>query len=443
MVRILVLLLWITAAAAFAQDGFVVFHSDPPGARILNLQNEFVGSAGDRIPLSSLGSKDSERITLYFQLPGYHPKEESLMLGQLRAGVYPSTGSVTLSAATFWGPLLSFAKRFWWLSLLAIPFLQKGYKVVKRQRELDKIDRSLPSDNKWPRLVGPWRIKEKLGAGGMATVLLAVPDENLSAEEAVAIKLMREEISGDENFRKRFMREVKVCKDLNHPGIVKVVDYGSTDEGLLYMAMEFVRGTTLTELIPGNGMQLPDLAKHARAIGDALQYAHDKTVVHRDLKPDNIMVTNKGRLVLMDFGLARSNDVTAITVAGSAMGTPAYMAPEQIMGSDPVPETDQYALGIIFYEMATGRRPFDSSNVIQQQLMERPRPPHVVREDLSEELSAVILKALEKKAHQRWANVAELVDELLKAIASAPHDASERLARRRLSDETPTEVTTT
>jgi len=442
MVRFLTLFLWLTAYA-WAQDGFVVFRSDPPGAKVsvlLGAQPTYLGRAGDRIPVSSVGSKDSERVSLYFELPGYHAKEESVMVGQLRAGTYPSSGAVTLSASTFWGPLLAFAKRFWWLSLLLIPLLQKGYTVLKRQRELEKIDRSLPSDNRWPRLVGPWRIKEKLGAGGMATVLLAVPDENLSQEDSVAIKLMREEICEDENFRKRFIREVKVCKDLNHPGIVKVVDYGTTTEGLLYMAMEFVRGTTLTELIPEGGMPLADLTRYARSIGEALHYAHTKTVVHRDLKPDNIMVTHKGRLVLMDFGLARSNDVTALTVAGSAMGTPAYMAPEQVMGSDPVPETDQYAFGIILYEMAVGKRPFDSANVIQQQLMERPKPPHLVREDLPEGVSTVILKALEKKTHQRWADVLELVDALEQAVQGAPEEASERIARKRLSDETPTEV---
>lgn len=274
-------------------------------------------------------------------------------------------------------------------------------------------------------LIGGWRLVDRLGAGGMATVYKGVPDESLDEKEAVAIKVMQEAISQDPEFRKRFEREVRVCKGLQHRNIVRVDDFGD-HEGLLYLAMEFVPGTTLTEKVPKmEGLPPEQAMKYLAPIMDALEYAHEKTVVHRDLKPDNVMVTDTGRVVLMDLGLARSQDVSAVTQTGNAMGTPAYMPPEQITGAPPAPSADQYSLGVMMYEMMTGHRPFvgdDPMAVLFAHIQQSPPAPRQYRPDLPEAVEKVILRTLAKEPAYRFPSVADLRRNLENAVAGRPID---------------------
>ena len=252
----------------------------------------------------------------------------------------------------------------------------------------------------------------------MATVYLAAPAHTAGEKDMVAIKVIRPD-QDTEEYRSRFEREIQVSARLNHPHIVRVIDWGEYDSKL-YLMMEFVKGKPLNQFIPREGLPLAQALKYILPVADALIHAHTLGVVHRDLKPENVMVTDKGVVKLMDFGLARNRTVKTVTLTGMAMGTPTYMPPEQIMvkaSRDSLePRSDQYSLAIMIYELLCGHGPFQSDDPMKLIMAHLPQTPPPITEVIavhSDHLALTLLRALEKEPEKRFPTLAEFKSALL------------------------------
>ncbi len=252
--------------------------------------------------------------------------------------------------------------------------------------------------------LGRYHIIEPLGQGGMASVYKAY---DTTLERYIAIKIIRTDVTGadDSGFLLRFRREAKALAQLDHPYILKVLDYGE-QEGTPYLVMPFEPGGTLKERL-GQPIPYQEAAAVLAPIARALEYAHQLKIVHRDVKPANILMGQSGTPLLSDFGIAKilePGEATQLTATGVGIGTPDYMAPEQWMGNSS-PQTDIYSLGVVFYEMVTGRRPFTADTpaaVLIKHLQDPlPRPKSFVA-DLPEAVEQVLFKALAKEAGERF-----------------------------------------
>jgi tRNA A-37 threonylcarbamoyl transferase component Bud32 len=307
-------------------------------------------------------------------------------------------------------------------ALILLPLWRKRQSEVENHRRLQALMTTIDVtlDPFVGKKFGNYLIVGKLGQGGMATVYRAVPP-SLDEKEAVALKLIRGEEASSKEFRARFIREIDVCSKLQHPSVVKVMDSGEQD-GALYLVMELVHGHTLRSRLVRGGMPLREAARYIKPIFSAVHYAHTQRVVHRDLKPDNIMVTGSGRIVVMDFGLARRHDFETVTVSGGILGTPAYMAPEQIQGGGLQASIDQYALGVMVFEMLTGETPFsgthDPVQLILKHIGTAPDSMRKLRPKLTPELDAAVLKMLAKDPADRYPDVGAACEVLLKHLTS-------------------------
>jgi eukaryotic-like serine/threonine-protein kinase len=250
-------------------------------------------------------------------------------------------------------------------------------------------------------------IERKLGSGGMADVYLA---EDQELGRRVALKLLDDRHASDEQFVERFRREAQSAAGLNHPSIVSIFDRGYA-EGTYYIAMEYLDGRTLKELLVKNGpTPVPIAIDYARQILGALAFAHRNGIVHRDIKPHNIVVGGDGRLKVTDFGIARSG-ASQMTEAGSIVGTAQYLSPEQARGAPVDPRSDIYSLGIVLYEMLTGKVPFTGDTPVEiamKHLSQVPEPPSELRPDIPHDLDAVVMRALAKDPEQRYATAEEM-----------------------------------
>ncbi|MGH3025003.1 MAG: Stk1 family PASTA domain-containing Ser/Thr kinase, partial [Gaiellaceae bacterium] len=250
-------------------------------------------------------------------------------------------------------------------------------------------------------------IKRKLGSGGMADVYLA---EDQELGRRVALKLLDDRHASDEQFVERFRREAQSAAGLNHPNIVSIFDRGRA-EGTYYIAMEYLDGRTLKELLVRNGpTPIPIAIDYARQILGALSFAHRNGIVHRDIKPHNIIVGGDGRLKVTDFGIARSG-TSQMTEAGSIVGTAQYLSPEQARGAPVDPRSDLYSLGIVLYEMLTGKVPFTGDTPVEiamKHLSQVPSPPSELREGVPHDLDAVVMRALAKDPDQRYGSAEEM-----------------------------------
>jgi serine/threonine-protein kinase len=250
-------------------------------------------------------------------------------------------------------------------------------------------------------------IVRKLGSGGMADVYLA---EDKELGRRVALKLLNERHANDQQFVERFRREAQSAAGLNHPNIVSIFDRGQA-EGTYYIAMEYLDGRTLKELLVRNGpTPVPIAIAYARQILGALAFAHRNGIVHRDIKPHNIVVRQDGRLKVTDFGIARSG-TSQMTEAGSIVGTAQYLSPEQARGAPVDARSDLYSLGIVMYEMLTGNVPFTGDAPVEVAMKLQtaiPEPPSTLRPDLPHDLDAVVMRALAKDPEQRYGSAEEM-----------------------------------
>jgi len=267
---------------------------------------------------------------------------------------------------------------------------------------------------------GPYEIQSPLGAGGMGEVYRAT-DTKLGRD--VALKVLPGEMAQDPERLARFRREAKALAQLDHPNIVTIYSVEECD-GIHFLTMQLVEGLPLDRVIPQGGLPFEQIVEIASALGDALAAAHDKGIVHRDLKPANVMVSNEGRVKVLDFGLAKDvgasdpADATLTsdhrTQAGMVMGTPAYMSPEQTSGRPLDHRTDIFSLGVLLHEMATGRRPFDGSSsaeLVSAILRDNPPPVTDARPDLPSDLARIVRRCLEKDPRHRLQTARDVSNE--------------------------------
>lgn len=265
--------------------------------------------------------------------------------------------------------------------------------------------------------LGQYQIVEQIGQGGMATVYKAFQP---SINRYVAVKILPSQYALDPNFVKRFEHEAKAIAALEHPHILPVYDFG-TQDGLTYMVMRYVPEGTLSNLM-GKPIPYEWVVRLIGAMARALDYAHKQGVVHRDIKPSNILIDKNGEALLTDFGIAKMMETTGatqLTGAGSVLGTPAYMSPEQAKGQAVDGRSDIYSLGVVLYELLTGQQPFRADTplaVVLKHVSEPLAPPRAVKADVPEPLERVVLKAMSKEPAQRYQSAGEMEQALYGAL---------------------------
>jgi len=261
---------------------------------------------------------------------------------------------------------------------------------------------------------GRYRVLRRLGSGGMADVYL-VEDQQLGRR--VALKLLYHRLAEDQQFVERFRREASSAASLQHPSIVGIFDRGEWD-GTYYIAMEYVEGRTLKDIVRERGPAPPEAAVDVvLQILRAARFAHQRGVVHRDIKPQNVLIDEEGRIKVADFGIARAG-ASDMTETGSVMGTAQYLSPEQAQGRPVDARSDLYSIGIVLYEMLTGRVPFDAESpvtVALKQVSEAPMLPREIDPAIPPALEGVVLRALEKDPARRFADADEFIEALHRA----------------------------
>ena len=276
-----------------------------------------------------------------------------------------------------------------------------------------------PMSPKGAPRIGPYQVVRQLGAGSMGIVYLA-EDSRLGRQ--VALKVLPREFASNNERRRRFLREARAASRISHPNVAHVYEVGE-HEGVVFLVLELVDGDTLSSMLSEEQMTAARIVQIATEIADALDAAHQEGVIHRDLKPGNIMITRRGRVKLLDFGLAKLRRVSGeeasgpstLTASGLVVGTVEYMSPEQALGHEIDERSDLFSLGSVLYEMATGVQPFRGANklrVVSQILNLRPEAISRLNRAIPADLERIILKCLEKDPVRRYQSSRELLADL-------------------------------
>ena len=268
------------------------------------------------------------------------------------------------------------------------------------------------------RVLGNYHILEQVGRGGMASVFKAL---DLAHEQTVAVKVLSPQLALEPNFKVRFEREAQVLRGLKHPNIMPILDYGE-ESGLAYIVMPYMKVGTLSNRLNEGNLTLEGSARIIGQIASALQHAHEAGVIHRDVKPSNILIDEDGDAWLSDFGFAHVHDATMSLTGSALIGTPAYISPEQVSGRPVSPLSDQYSLAIVVYHLSTGSLPYDAETPMAIALSHVTSPlprPRLINPNVSRSVEAVLLKALAKDASHRFATIADFNHAFQKEIALA------------------------
>lgn len=281
---------------------------------------------------------------------------------------------------------------------------------------------------------GRYRIVKELGKGNMGVVYQA---HDPKIDRMVALKVLRPDRVTSDAFVARFLKEARAIGRLHHPRIVTVYDVGE-DHGTVYIAMEYLQGEPLDEVMQKGRLTVPQSIDVVCQVAEALDYAHQQGIVHRDIKPSNIILTRNQKVRLTDFGIARIEDTAAgyQTQAGEILGTPMYMSPEQVMGKKADGRSDLYSIGVILYEMITGKRPFTGNNlaaIFRSITHDVPEQPYSIDPFISRSLSDVIMKSLSKSPDDRFQSGKALADALarMNAMPEVFHDSEKKQKKSR------------
>lgn len=428
MIALLLVLLLLLPAAA--EPVTFTVNTQPPNLDVFVVRSDVLDASGrpqlellcksNRPHTLERGERRQLRVQFSYTLNGVLPKPaweatQETVLRFDEAGAVPlwPEQPLTVNLGWRWYPYAVWEQYFWFelAGAAALVGLAGYFKFVaparKRRRVADlrvarlrELGKTFDRQDPWlGRRLGAYRLVERLGAGGMAAVYRALDEETLEEREPVAVKVLHGRPSRDAE--ERFRREAMVCSRLNHPNLVRILDAGDQD-GVLYLAMELVRGQTLRGRRASRAV--------VQEIFAGVGAAHSLGIVHRDLKPDNIMITAQGRVVVMDFGLARRDDLVRATATGGVIGTPAYMAPEQIRGEEVDARADQYSLGVMLYEMLAGALPFEGEplTLLMKHLSESPSP-------LPAPYSPV-MRMLEKQPQDRFPSLAAAWEALSEVV---------------------------
>jgi serine/threonine protein kinase len=260
-----------------------------------------------------------------------------------------------------------------------------------------------------------------LGTGGMAEVFLA---HDRMLDRDLALKVLKEQYAKDERFVRRFQKEARNAAALNHPNVVQIYDQGRAEDGRYYIAMEHMTGGSLEDLILRRGpLGASEAARLASQVAEALHAAHRRGIVHRDIKPQNVLLDKAGNAKVADFGIALAASRTSTSGTNLLFGTPSYMSPEQAMGERVGPESDLYSLGVVLYEMLTGTVPFAAEGALataMKHLTELPLPPRQRNPSVPEAMEALVMELLTKDPEDRYPSAAQLIEDLRRAREGLP-----------------------
>ena len=265
-------------------------------------------------------------------------------------------------------------------------------------------------------IAGRYELQELVGSGGMSNVFRA---HDRLLERSVAIKILHEQFGRDDDYVERFRREARSVAQLAHPNIVTVIDRGQED-GRQYIVFEYIEGDNLKALISDGGLPIDEALDYALQVAHALDFAHKRGLVHRDIKPQNVLLNDEGQAKVTDFGIARSLDVQGVTQTGTVLGTSDYIAPEQARGDQVDQKTDIYSLGTVLYELLTGEVPYEGDNFVVVAMKHVNDPVPSVRDrrpDVPYRLDHLVRRAMAKEPDDRFASMEELVGELQACLA--------------------------
>lgn len=408
-----------------AEELKVRFHCDPVDAEVymVDTADHYLGPAQSPIKVDFARYPDG--VHFRFERPGFEPRTtlDRVTAGRLQQGPeglrYPpdSLGPVQLEPLTDWSSRLiqgGLWLRRWWMWLLLLPVAAL---ILLRWRggSLAPVEGTAAGLR-----LGDYELLEQIGKGGMSEVYRA-----RRGDDFVAVKLMQLELSRSPEAAERFQREVQAHLALTHPHLPMLIDWGEHSDGRLYLVMELLQGETLKErLVRLHTLEPAEVVRLVSALAEALDYLHGQGFVHRDVKPSNVFCLSSGRIKLTDMGIARNQELAPLTSTGAAVGTPHYMAPEQISGGAE-PASDQYALGVMAFEMLAGRRPFrgaDVQAILQLQLSQAPSPLSGFVPEAPPELDDALLRMLAKNPQARFEDCRTAAAALGQALTGAESD---------------------